>query len=119
MNEPNNMPSPSTWPDAAQAAVNAIRTVDMNTPIIVEGDEWASSQYWQAYNANLNITDPANNIVYEAHQYFDNGSGTYTETYAQSGDTANTGVQEMSPFLQWLQQNNFKGYARRVRRPQQ
>ena len=110
MNEPNNMPSPSTWPTAAQAAVNAIRTVDMKTPIMVEGDEWASAQYWQVYNANLRITDPANNIIYEGHQYFDNGSGSYTETYAQAGDTANTGVQEVSPFLQWLQTNNYKGY---------
>ena len=33
------------------------------------------------------------------------------ETYAQAGDTANTGVQEVSPFLQWLQENNYKGYV--------
>jgi hypothetical protein len=83
----------------------------MNTPIIVEGDEWANAQYWQAYNANLNITDPANNIVYEAHQYFDGGSGDYTQTYGQLGDTANTGVQDVSSYLQWLQENNFKGYV--------
>src|ERR1035437_8767321 len=111
MNEPNNMPSPATWPAAAQAAVNTIRAVDMHTPIIVEGDEWANAQYWQAYNANLHITDPANNIIYEAHSYFDNGSGQYTQTYAQQGATANTGVQDVTPFLQWLQQNNYKGYV--------
>ena len=110
MNEPNSLPSPSTWPTAAQAAVDAIRSVDMNTPIIVEGDQWAGASSWLANNANLNIVDPANDIIYEAHQYFDNGSGTYTETYAQSGDTANTGVQEIAPFLQWLQQNGYKGY---------
>jgi hypothetical protein len=77
----------------------------------VEGDEWANAQYWQAYNANLHITDPANNIIYEAHSYFDNGSGQYTQTYAQQGATANTGVQDVTPFLQWLQQNNYKGYV--------
>ena len=112
MNEPNNMPSPSTWPTAAQAAVNAIRTVDMNTPIIVEGDEWASAEYWQVYNANLHVTDPANDIIYEGHQYFDsNGSGTYPETYSQQGATPNTGVQYLAPYLQWIQENNYKGYV--------
>jgi aryl-phospho-beta-D-glucosidase BglC (GH1 family) len=112
MNEPNNMPSPATWPAAAQAAVNAIRAVDMNTPIIVEGDQWATAAAWQNYNANLHIVDPANNIIYEAHQYFDsNFSGNYTQTYAQQGATPNTGVQDVSPFLQWLQANNYNGYV--------
>jgi aryl-phospho-beta-D-glucosidase BglC (GH1 family) len=111
MNEPNNMPTPQTWPNAAQAAVNAIRTVDMNTPIIVEGDEWASAQYWMSYNANLKITDPANNIIYEAHSYFDNGSGLYSKTYAQQGDTPQTGVQDVAPFLQWLKTNGYRGFV--------
>ena len=111
MNEPNNMPTPQTWPTAAQAAVNAIRTVDMNTPIIVEGDEWASAQYWMSYNANLKITDPANDIIYQAHSYFDNGSGTYSKTYAQQGDTPQTGVQDVAPFLQWLKTNGYRGFV--------
>ncbi len=110
MNEPYNMGGASVWPDAAQAAVNAIRSVDMNTTIMVEGDQWANAQYWAATNENLNIIDPANKIVYEAHQYFDNGSGTYSETYAQQGDTSTTGSQEVQPFLNWLQQNNDKGF---------
>jgi aryl-phospho-beta-D-glucosidase BglC (GH1 family) len=111
MNEPNNMGSPSVWPAAAQAAVNAIRAVDMNTTIYVEGTGWASAENWLNYNANLHIVDPANNLVYEAHQYFDaNQSGTYTQTYAQQGANPNTGVADIQPFLQWLQQNNAKGF---------
>ena len=110
MNEPNNMPTPETWPDAAQAAVNAIRSVDMNTPIVVEGDSWASAQNWPYFNENLNITDHANDIIYEAHQYFDNGSGLYQQTYAQLGDTSETGVQLVAPFIQWLKNNNYSGY---------
>lgn len=38
MNEPSNMPSASVWPKAAQAAIDAVRTADHDTPIIVEGD---------------------------------------------------------------------------------
>ena len=111
MNEPNNMPTPQTWPTAAQAAVNAIRTVDMNTPIVVEGDGWAAAQFWQTNNANLKITDPANNIIYSAHSYFDNSSGTYSKTYAQYGNTPQTGVQDVAPFLQWLKTNGYRGFV--------
>jgi hypothetical protein len=111
MNEPNNMPTPQTWRNAAQAAVNAIRTVDMSTPIVVVGDEWASAQYWQVYNANLKITDPAKDIIYEAHSYFDNGSGLYSRSYAQQGDTPQTGVQDVAPFLQWLKTNGYRGFV--------
>jgi endoglucanase len=110
MNEPNNMPTPETWPDAAQAAVNAIRSVDMKTPIYVEGDQWASAANWEYFNANLQITDPANNIIYEAHQYFDNGSGQYAQTYEQLGNTPSTGVQDIAPFIQWLKVNNYRGF---------
>ena len=111
MNEPNNMPTPQTWPNAAQAAVNAIRTVDMNTPIVVEGDGWAAALFWQTNNANLKITDPANNIIYEAHSYFDNSSGLYRETYAQQRDTSQSGVQDVAPFLQWLKTNGYRGFV--------
>ncbi|SHJ84911.1 Tryptophan-rich Synechocystis species C-terminal domain-containing protein [Bradyrhizobium lablabi] len=110
MNEPNSMPDATVWPKAAQAAVDAIRAVDMSTPIYVEGDQWATAKNWLYTNANLHITDPANKIIYEAHQYFDNGSGTYSLTYAQQGDTANTGVQDVQPFLDWLKANNYQGY---------
>src|SRR6185437_11973709 len=111
MNEPHDMGSATVWDNAAQAAVNAIRAADMNTPVYVEGYQWASAVNWMQYNANLNIADPANKIIYEAHQYFDNGSGQYALTYAQQGANHDTGVQDLQPFLQWLQANNHQGYV--------
>jgi endoglucanase len=111
MNEPNKMPTANTWPAAAQAAVNAIRSADVITPIIVEGDNWASAQNWPTININLKIVDSANDIIFSAHQYFDTSGGHYVKSYIQEGDTPNTGVQEIAPFLQWLQANNFKGYV--------
>jgi endoglucanase len=110
MNEPYNMPNGNAWPVAAQAAVNAIRSVDMNTTIYMEGTQWSSAENWVANNANLNITDAANKLVYEAHQYFDNGSGTYTQTYDQVGATPTSGTTRVQPFLTWLKQKGFKGY---------
>ena len=43
MNEPSNLASTSTWPTAAQDAINAVRAVDPATPIYVAGDGTANS----------------------------------------------------------------------------
>ena len=111
MNEPHGMGSTTIWPLAAQAAVNAIRSVDMNTTIYVEGDNWSNASTWATVNANLHIVDPTNNLVYEAHQYFDSDqSSNYALTYDQQGAYPNIGVDRVEPFLQWLQQNNAKGF---------
>ena len=116
MNEPHDMPSPSDWPTAAQAAVDGIRTVDTTTTIYVEGDGWAGAENWLTTNANLHINDPVNNLVYEAHQYFDDSSGRYLQTYDNTTYANGThlsaisGVTRVQPFLNWLKQNNAKGY---------
>lgn len=110
MNKPHDLGA-GVWPMAAQAAVNGIRSVDMNTTIYVEGTQWASAYYWPVDNESLRIADPANKLVYEAHLYFDgNGSGAYEQTYDQQGAYPNWGVDRVQPFLKWLQQNNLKGY---------
>ncbi|MBR0931021.1 cellulase family glycosylhydrolase [Bradyrhizobium diazoefficiens] len=112
MNEPYNMGSSTIWPEAAQAAVDAIRSADMKTPIYVEGYQWASAENWLVYNANLHISDPANKIIYEAHQYFDaNGSGQYAQSYVQQGATSSLGAENLQPFLDWLATNNYQGFV--------
>lgn len=110
MNEPHDLGA-GVWPKAAQAAVNGIRSVDMNTTIYVEGTQWASAYWWLGDNGSLLISDPANNLVYEAHLYFDgDGSGTYPQTYDQQAAYPNWGVDHVQPFLQWLRQHNVKGF---------
>ena len=107
MNEPHDLGAATIWPNAAQAAVDAIRSVDMNTNILVEGTQWASAQWWPGDNGNLHIVDPANKLLYEAHLYFDgNGSGTYT----QQGAYPNIGTDRIQPFLNWLHANNAHGF---------
>ena len=111
MNEPHDMGSPTVWPTAAQAAVNAIRAVDMASTIYVEGDGGASVAEWLTYNSNLHITDPANNLVYEAHSYFEPMStGDYTVTYDQGGGYPSMGVDDIQPFVQWLEQTGNRGF---------
>ncbi len=111
MNEPHDMGGTNVWPSAAQAAVNAIRAVDMNTSILVEGTQWASAFWWPSDNGNLHVTDPANKLLYEAHLYFDSdGSARYLQTYTEQGAYPNLGVDKLQPFPTWLQQNHAKGF---------
>jgi endoglucanase len=111
MNEPENMPSAEAWPKAAQAAVKAIRKVDVATTIYVEGDNWASAQAWPQYNENLAIDDPANKLIYEAHVYGDrDGSGTHFiwAQEVQNGVTVQTIAQRIQPFATWCAQRQVR-----------
>ncbi|MGN6645612.1 MAG: sugar-binding protein [Cytophaga sp.] len=113
MNEPHNLASIS-WFTIAQAGIDGIRTIDNSHVILVEGDNWSKGSTWTQYNANLvNLNDPADNLVFEAHQYFDNDqSGQYKNnnvTVAGAGANANTGVAYITPFVNWLNTNNLKG----------
>lgn len=111
MNEPHNMPNKSVWPAAAQAAVDAIRALGDNTTIFVEGESWANATNWSQNNPNLDIKDPADNIVYEAHLYLDkNQSGTYKGSYDQEGATAEIGVQRLQHFVSWLEEKGARGF---------
>ena len=115
MNEPHNLGSVS-WYTIAQAGISAIRTTDKTHVILVEGDNWSKGNTWAQYNSNLkNLTDPNNNLVFEAHQYFDSDqSGQYlasrnNNTVVGAGANANTGVAYITPFVDWLNANNLKG----------
>lgn len=111
MNEPHDMNGAHHWPAAAQAAVNAIRGVDMQNTIYIEGDNWSGAASWQQSNANLIINDPANNLIYEAHLYFDrHGEGIYRDSYAVDGAYPDIGVDRLKPFIDWLAANNLKGF---------
>ena len=110
MNEPNTLPGgASEWPPIVQSVVNAIREIDTNTYILIPGYGWQSAENWVANNANLIIKDPSNKVIYDAHQYFDaDGSGTYPNNEQPPADL-NIGVERITPFINWLKQNNFQG----------
>lgn len=106
MNEPHD--TEGHWPVAAQAAVDAIRQVDSQTPIFVEGDRWASSRFWPDVNPAFPLHDPANRIIYEAHTYFDqDASGRYRR--AETVDLM-LGVERVRPFVEWLKKHGQKGF---------
>ena len=76
----------ATWQHLAQAATNAIRTVDTTHYVLIPGYHWQTASSCCLYNETLNINDPASKSLYAAHQYFDsNMSGRYTVSYASDG----------------------------------
>lgn len=110
-----------TWNACAQAAINAIRTVDPVRQIHVEGLQWASSFYWEDNNPNIHtLTDSANNLVFQAHCYLDrNASGGYLywDEEVAAGDQFShfstyddtIGVKRLRPFVEWLKKHNLRG----------
>ncbi|MBH3439810.1 glycoside hydrolase family 5 protein [Pseudomonas lutea] len=109
MNEPNG--AVAYWPTAAQYAINGIRQADKAHLIFAEGNAWASAERWPVWSDSLkDLKDPVNKLIYEAHVYFDaDGGGSYTQLSADSL-SAQAGVNRVKPFVEWLKQNNKKGF---------
>jgi endoglucanase len=112
MNEPYGL-TPGIWAQAAQKAIDAIREVDTTTPIVIEGESYASARTWMTNGAKLatQLTDPSNNLIWQAHCYFDkNSSGLYElGSYDDEVYRATPALQRLKPFVDWLNENNFKG----------
>jgi endoglucanase len=112
MNEPHSMGGDERWPTAAQAAIDGIRSVDTETTIILEGDDWSGAWMWLGRNAKLLPTDPSNNLLYEAHQYFDrDGTGQYLNSADQENPPPTLAADRLKPFIDWLKQNGKKGFV--------
>jgi endoglucanase len=111
VNEPHDLPT-EQWVSAANAAIAAIRGTGAGNTISVPGNGWTGAWSWQQnwYGtanavAMLNIVDPGNNMVFEAHQYLDSSAGG-----ASSQCMSTTiGSERLAPFIAWLRANGKKG----------
>jgi len=116
MNEPVSMPaSPNSWFDSAQEAINGIRTTDLSTAIVVGGDSYSYAGHFGTAGSTSdvlkNLVDPSNNLIYEAHLYFDHDhSGFYTGSYSAEGAYPTKGVDWAKPFVDWCEANNKVGF---------
>jgi hypothetical protein len=87
MNEPTNLAADPAegsrrWQSASQAAVQAIRGTGDNRIVFVSGYGGASPSQWLRYHPQSWINDPADQVRYEAHQYFDSDrTGQYLRTF--------------------------------------
>lgn len=106
MNEPHDMPT-QDWVEAANAAIAAIRRTGAKNRILVPGNHWSGAHNWvKSDNAvkMREIRDPANNFIYEVHQYLDSdSSGTHFETVSPT-----IGSERLKSFTEWCRQNRKK-----------
>ena len=118
MNEPHDIWN-TPWAKIAQNALNAIRTVNKIHTIFISGSEYANSVDWKINNDKLkNIVDSCDNVVFEAHCYFDrdftgrylNSNGNTNKAFEYNVLNTNAGIEVIRPFIKWLKKNNKKGY---------
>lgn len=112
MNEPNGLGS-GVWVTGAQAAINAIREVDLNHDIIVEGESWANAWDFENKNPRLHtLNDPIGRLIFSAHSYWsDGGADTYKSYDLENGANPQMGVDNVRPFVTWLKKYGFKGFV--------
>jgi endoglucanase len=113
MNEPHNM-STETWVQAANSAIRSIRNTGAENLILVPGNHWSSAKAWYETSygqsnaeALLNIVDPLDRVVFEAHTYLDSdSSGTSAVCISES-----VGVERLEPFTRWLSEHGKLGFV--------
>lgn len=126
MNEPysNGEIDPSTgqlidmkalWHKTAYDVVESIWPIDKNHFVFVCGNEYASARNWPIVSDMLkDLPDPYGMLVYEAHNYLDNkgtGGGNWnTSAGVNEIVDPNTGINMVTPFVDWLVANGKKGY---------
>lgn len=112
MNEPNRMPV-AQWLEAANAATAAIRDkAKANNLVLVPGTAWSGAHSWMtAIDGEPNgvamakFSDPANNFVFEFHQYLDdNFSGTKGNC-----SRAEDAEEALKTVTAWLKSNGYRG----------
>ena len=90
MNEPVDIAAPA-WAKIAQDAVDAIRATGARNLILVPGTRWSGAHSWRKAppggvsnaEAMAGFRDPADNMAFDFHQYFDaNSSGQGSDCVA-------------------------------------
>jgi endoglucanase len=115
MNEPHDMAS-ANWKAISQSALNAIRATGDRKLVLVPGDNYSGAETWTRIHGPASwISDPADNFAYEAHCYFDSdNSGTYVRTYDDElradPNLATRGPRRLANFIDWIRNNNVRGY---------
>ena len=110
MNEPHDLEGNcDTWKTLAQSAIYSIRKTDNTHYILIPGYDWQSANRWQdSSNCLADIKDPANKILFSAHQYFDSDlSGSKYDSTTCTDEQRGTKL--IQPFLNWLEANKTAG----------
>jgi len=98
----------STWLEAANAAIAAIRAAGATQTVLVPGVDWDSALGWivtdNAPVIGTGVVDPADNYVFEVHQYLDaDGGGMQPDTVSET-----IGVDRIRAVTEWARANGQK-----------
>jgi len=107
MNEPLGS-SYAIWVQACQAVINKLRSLGSDELILVPGLAYTGAGSW-GNNGNWfnmwNVTDPLNNLAYEAHMYLDSDQSGTSDTCVST----TIGVERMHYVTGWM-----RAYGRKV-----
>lgn len=113
VNEPNNMRT-EQWVTSANAAIAAIRAAGAGNVIHVPGNGWTGAHSWASNyygtpnaQAMLDIVDPADNLLFEVHQYLDPDSGGKSDQCISK----TIGRERLAGFVDWLRATGRKGFV--------
>jgi endoglucanase len=100
--------SRAAWNGAANAAIAAIRNAGAKNLVTVPGTDFSSASTWVSGGnaAEMAVVDPANNWIFEVHQYLDaDGSGTRGECVS-----ATVGSERVTALTTWARQNGKRAF---------
>ena len=104
MNEPHDQTCAQLTP-VWQQAITAIRSTGFSGPIMVPPTNWSHADTFVSNGCGadfVSLTDPANNLVFEVHNYLDpNQSGTYTQAIS----SVTVGSQQLASVVAWAAAN--------------
>lgn len=85
MNEPFDLPGgAATWEQASLETAEAIRQIDAERPLWIEGYDWAGAHVWTKHHDEPWVPSSLNPVVYQAHQYWDASyAGAYENSYGE------------------------------------
>jgi len=109
MNEPYEMPA-STWESFSQAMVSAVRSNGDAKTLWIEGSAWSAVEAFAERHPRAWIRDPADNLVYSAHQYFEY-AGRYERGFDYDSYSAEmrSVIPRLRSFTNWLAANEVQG----------
>lgn len=109
MNEPYDIPA-REWGSVADRSVRAIRSAGARNLLLVPGTRWTGAHSWHDGGRESNaaafrdFTDPANNFVFELHQYLDANSSGKSQRCAGE----KVGARRLAGVTKWLRERKQK-----------
>jgi len=107
MNEPYDI-DPGDWESFSQAVVDGLRGRGDTKLLWIEASGYSSPEDFARRHPQAWIDDPADKIMYSAHQYFDE-SGTYLNGFDFDSYDTDGVVGDLLLFTRWLSDNGARG----------